>query len=517
VTRAELVTATLPHEARSLWRDGTATTHAPLDGDRRAHVVVVGAGIAGLTTALELARAGTEVVVLDARTVGAGTTGRTTAKVSALQGTIYRQITATHGVEAAQRYAAAQLAALRWIANEIGVDEVACEWQRRPAITYAASPEDRSTIEEEVAAATAAGLPVELVDDVDLPFPTYGAARLADQAQFHPQEYLEALADQVIAHGGTIHEHTNVTGVHPFRQAHVDTERGTVHAEHLVVTTLLPITEHGMFFARAEPRASYAMALRVAGEPPAGMYLSSGSPTRSLRTVWTGDETLLLVGGNGHVVGRQAPTLDQYQDLLDWSTEHFTVTDVVARWSAHDYVSVDHLPFIGPAWPGLTHLQVATGFGKWGMTNGTVAGILLADRILGRSDRSRVKWSSLFDPGRVAAKSVPGLAKLNGEVAVNLVKGWVRPEAPAGPDGQGRRRRSGLHPTGQVDTAAGPAEGSVVCTHLGGVCTWNDGDRTWDCPLHGSRFAADGTVLDGPASKPLAHWPGGSGDIDLTE
>jgi glycine/D-amino acid oxidase-like deaminating enzyme len=505
MTDTRLDDVTLPTAARSVWDDTERPARPALTGDRRAHVVVAGAGIAGLTTALELARAGVDVVVLEAGTVGAGTTGRSTAKVSALQGLIYRKITTTHGVEAAQRYAAAQLAALQWIAAEVGTDELACEWERHPAITYAAREEDRDAVRAEAEAARAAGLPAEHVDDVDLPFPTYGAVRLADQAQFDPQEYLLALADQVVAHGGTIHEHTPVTAVHALRQPHITTDAGRVDADHVVVATLLPITEHGLFFARTEARMSYALALRIDGEPPAGMYLSAGEPTRSIRTAWHQGETLLLVGGNGHVVGRPpGPTSDQYQDLLDWARTHFAVRDVVARWSAHDHVSHDHLPYVGPAWPATPRVLVATGFGKWGMTNGTAAGLVLADRILGRSDRRRVHWTHLFDPGRLATRSLPTFARANIGVAANLAKGWARPDAPPDADGEGRRHRSGLHPTGEA--AAGSGHGSVVCTHLGGVCTWNDGDRTWDCPLHGSRYAADGTVVAGPATRHLADW-----------
>jgi hypothetical protein len=251
------------------------------------------------------------------------------------------------------------------------------------------------------------------------------------------------------------------------------------------VATLLPIVDRGLFFARAEPKASYTLAVDVDGELPRGMYLSASSPTRSLRTAWDGDREVLVVGGGGHTVGREAPTTPQYEELLAWAQQHFAVQDVTARWMAHDYVPADQLPWAGPASPMTPSVLVAGGFQKWGMTNGTAAAAVLADRILGRPDGPSSPWARVFDVVRPSLHGAKQAAQLNAGVAAEMAKAWVRPPSDAG----GRRRR-------------------VVCTHLGGVCRPNDAEGTWDCPLHGSRFEPDGTILSGPATRDLPRPPG---------
>ena len=488
----------LPPTSTPLWERPSAR-YPPLAEDREADVVVVGAGIAGLTTAALLAEAGRDVVVLEARTVGSGTSGRTTAKASALQGTRYQQIAHVHGPDAAARYARAQLDGLAWLAARAEAVPAA-RWERRPAVTYATTADGRRTVEEEAAAARSAGLAVEEAD-AGLPFPTTGAVWLADQGQFDPGPYLAALAAEVDGSPtGTVHEVTRVTGVHGSRSLRVATEHGSVRAGHVVVATLLPITDRGLFFARAAPTSSYLVALDVDAPPPTAMYLSADAPTRSLRTAPHDGREVLLVGGGGHDTGRGAPTLDRYAELAEWGAEHLGATGVVARWSAHDYVPADHLPWVGSASVLTPHVLIATGFEKWGMTMGTAAGLALTDRILRREGPSSA-WIRTFDPRRLAPRGLLTAARLNTKVVGRLASDWVHPGADPAADGTGRRRRGGLVPVGEAEPDGGRVD--VVCTHLGGVCEWNDGDRTWDCPLHGSRFDAEGAVVAAPAVRPL--------------
>jgi hypothetical protein len=285
------------------------------------------------------------------------------------------------------------------------------------------------------------------------------------------------------------------------------TDAGTVRAPHVVVATLLPIVDRGLFFARAEPKSSYLVALRTDGEVPRAMYLSADAPTRSTRTAPNGTSTVLLVGGAGHDTGRGRPTGERYHELASWAAEHFPVREVVARWSAHDYVPVDHLPFVGSATPLSPDLLVATGFEKWGMTMGTAAGLALAERLSTATSVRTREWADLFSPGRASLRGLANAARINADVAVRLASDWLSPESEPDADGAGGRHRDGLQPVGEPSHGAQAV--SVVCTHLGGICEWNDGDRTWDCPLHGSRFEADGAVLTGPATRPLRR-PGGT-------
>jgi glycine/D-amino acid oxidase-like deaminating enzyme len=493
----------LPPTSSAPWRLGSTAARPPLEGEQEADVVVIGAGIVGLTAAALLTRAGCSVVVLEARTVGAGTSGRTTAKASVLQGTRYQQLEARHGPVVAARYASAQLAGLEWMAAQAGRPEVGCDWRRRTAITYATSPEGAESVLAERAAAQRAGLPVVDVE-TELPFDVAAAIGMDAQAQLDPGPYLVALADEVeAAPASAVHEGSRVDAVRGLRRYRVATDRGTVTARQVIVATLLPIVDRGLAFARTQPQSSYLVAMRAEGPVPSAMYLSADASTRSLRTAADGDGTLLLVGGEGHETGRGSPTTARYETLVRWAAAHFDVGEVVHRWSAHDYRSADDLPLVGPSSPLTPGVLVATGMQKWGMTMGTAAALALVDRVLDRRDGPSAPWSSSFDPSRLLLGSVRDLAKINAEVAGRMVADWVRPGAETTADGRPTRRRDGV-----VPTAAGRDDRMpVVCTHLGGVCSWNDGDRTWDCPLHGSRFDEDGTVLTGPATAPLHRGP----------
>jgi glycine/D-amino acid oxidase-like deaminating enzyme len=391
---------------------------------------------------------------------------------------MYRTLAKHHPEAMRREYARAQLDALAWIDGTVRGEAIDCHWERRTALTYATDASSLREVEEECRAAQAAGLDVSLTN-AGLPFPTTGAVALPDQAQFDPGAYIDGLAGAV-DRVGTIHEDSRVREVKGLGPHRVVTDEGAVVARTVVVTTLLPIVDRGLFFARAEPKASYTLAVDVEGDKPSGMYLSASSPTRSLRTAWAGDREVLVVGGGGHTVGRQQPTTAEYEQLLAWAEAHFGVREVVGRWSAHDYVTDDHLPWAGPSSPLTRSVLAAGGFGKWGMTNGTAAAHALADRILGRRDGPSAAWAGAFDVVRPSLSGLAQAGRINAGVGAELALRWLRPR----PDEAGRRPR-------------------VVCTHLGGVCSWNDAEETWDCPLHGSRFATDGTIVSGPAVKDL--------------
>ncbi len=432
--------------------------------------------------------------VLEAGTVGQGTTGASTAKVTALQSTRLSAVRKAHGDDAAARYAEAQMAAQAWIATRADERATACRLEIRDAVTYTTEAEHVDEIEAAAEAARIAGLPVVLGDEVpELPYPVRRSVRLADQVQLDSRAWAADLAAEIDdLEGAVVHEASRVTGIDP-RGRHVTTAGGRVRADHIVVATLLPVTDRGGFFAQAEPAMSYGLAVTLS-EPVAEtfpMAYGEDSTSRSLRTAHTADGTpVLLVGGGGHTVGRRRDEMDAPEELLAWAGEHFPVASVTHRWSAHDLRPVDQVPFAGRADPLPGAPWIMTGFAKWGMTNGTAAAMTVAGRILGTEARP---WDGLFDPRR--HRGLTGLketARINGGVAREMVVGWAAP---------GRRRRL-VVPCGSPPGEDGCTV-SRVCTHLGGVVHWNEAAGTWDCPLHGSRFAAEGTVVAGPAVRPL--------------
>lgn len=494
----------------SLWLDGRATdTTAPtsIPGERSADVVVVGAGITGLITATLLARAGKNVLVLEARTLGAGATGNTTAKLSLLQGTKLSRIVAKHGSALAAAYLDGNREGQAWLLRYCTDNGVAV--QREDAYSYAQSPDGVDAAREELASAKLAGADAEWADDADVPFPFHGGARLRDQAQLDPMPLLDALVAEIVAHGGRIAQGTRVRRVFKLGSgvtvhASTVTEDVELHAEHLVLATGTPILDRGGFFARLKANRSYCMAYRVPGTITRAMYLSVDSPTRSVRYAPSADGDLLVVGGAGHPVGRQSSPKDALAELSTWTARHYPGAQQTHFWSAQDYSPADELPYVGPILPGLESIYVATGFDKWGMSNGPAAALALAGRILG----GRMDWAGAFaswSPHELSG--ITTAVQSNAEVALNLARGWLTPIAATGrpvPDDGGVVSGPPWHLQARSKVDGVEHVVSPVCPHLGGIVTWNDADRSWDCPLHGSRFAPDGTLLEGPATSDLS-------------
>ncbi|MDV3220283.1 FAD-dependent oxidoreductase [Intrasporangium sp.] len=458
----------------SVWLDDPGRRRnpaTPLAGEAEADVVVIGAGITGLTTALLAAREGHRVVVLEARRIGDGTTGYTTGKVTAQHSLIHARLVEWAGVERARQYADANRAGIDLVADLVEEYDIDCSLTRADALVYTAS-DDAQTIrsmEDEAVAARRLALPATLVSDSDLPFPISAGVRFTEQLHLHPRRYLDGLADAVVTAGGVIHESSRATRV---SEAHgrvtVQTDGGTVEAGSAVVATLLPIGLLGGHFARTRPHQSYGLAVRLRGEAPREMTISVDEPVRSTRPWLEDGPGGLIVVGGGHEVGADVDTEGRYADLERWARETFDVAEVSHRWSAHDYVTPDRVPYVGRALLH-QHVYVATGFGKWGLAAGSAAGLMITDLLAGREP----VWLPVFDAGRIdGVRSVPTLVTGNIKVAAELVTGELRRDAPR-------------------------------CSHLGCRLRWNVAEESWDCHCHGSRFASDGAVLTGPAVRPI--------------
>lgn len=492
----------------SLWQlTGPGIRADAFEPDAGAGTVVVGAGLTGLTAAVLLARAGQRVTVLEARTTGAVTTGNTTGKSSLLQGTVLSELREHAGDEVLRAYVEANREGQAWLLRELEARGV--EAERLPAYTYVHAEDHLEVLERELDACRAAGLPVEWSERTGLPFETAGAIALPDQALLQPMAVLAALTDELRERGGRLVERCRVRDVeNRERGVRVTTDLGSLDAETCVLATGTPVLDRGLFFARLEPSRSFVGAYRVSPERvPAGMHLSADAPDRSLRPARDRDgEPLLLVGGGAHVTGRSGGTAAILEELDAWTASRFPGAQRAHWWAAQDYRTHSRVPYAGPLPGGGGRIFTATGYHKWGMTNAVAAALtVVADLLDGRLD-----WARTLRAHHLSLFDVRDALSANISVAGRMLGGWAETELGRGPadaadpaEGEGVVVREGLAPTAVSRVDGRICRVSGVCPHLGGILTWNAAERSWDCPLHGSRFEADGTRLEGPALDDL--------------
>jgi len=445
----------------SLWIDRAPHIETdPFEQNARYDVIVVGAGLTGLTTAVLLARAGQRVAVIESRRVGAVTTGNTTAKLSLLQGTHLQRIAGRATRSALEAYVEANREGQAWMlryAAEHGI-----EVQRRDAYSYAETEQGRRKVEREHEVARSLGLATTLTDADELPHETHGAVRLPDQAQFDPMDVLAALAADLRSRGGVIVDGVRVTGTRTPSgdgpdDVEVTTSRASLWAGRVVLATGIPVMDRGLYWARMTPQRSYAAAFRVPGMLPQGQYLSVDSPSRSVRTTpdLEAPGELLVIGGAGHTVGRHGTDgpggrnpspAARIEELTSWTEEHWPGAVRTHVWSAQDYEPTDGIPFVG--WVPFTRRRIAmaTGYDKWGMTNAVQAALQLSARLL---DGELPRWAAEMGRRPAMPRSVLEGVVANAKVAWWYGKGLAHvlatPMPAAAPaEGEGLTGRSGM-------------------------------------------------------------------------
>jgi len=503
-------TDAFPQYPDSYWiASSEPMTFPALKEDIQADAAIVGGGISGITTALLLAKEGLNVVLLEAGELLKGTTGHTTAKVTAQHDLIYHELIQHVGLEKAQYYYHANQEAIQFIKELVQEQSINCGLIDQDAYIYTNDEQYLRKLELEMKAYEQLGIHGELVQSMPLSLSMKQALVMRNQAQFHPLHYLYALVRMFMKLGGKIYEHTTVTTVENAPEPKLVTRDGHhVTCRHAVSCSHFPFYDGmGFYFSRMHAERSYVLGVKSSEPYPGGMYIRAEDPTRSIRsTSMANGDTLLLVGGEGHKTGQGVCTIRHYEALQTFAMEQFKVEDIPYRWSTQDLVTLDKIPYIGQISSGVQNVYVATGYRKWGMTQGTLAALLLRDTILGRDN----PYQALYTPSRFHADpDIKTFVVQNADVAKHLIAGkleMVRKKPEDLEVGEG----DVVTVDGQRAGAYRDAQGvlhmvDTTCTHMGCEVEWNAGDISWDCPCHGSRFSIDGEVMEGPAKRPLTR------------
>lgn len=501
------------HAPSSFWTANSAPPRfAALSKDAHADVCIVGAGIAGLSTAYLLARQGKSVIVLDDGPVGSGQTQRTTAHLSNAIDDRYVEIEKIHGQDGARLAAESHTAAIDRIEAIAQAEGIDCDFLRVDGYLFTPPGEPTDILDREFEAARRAGLTgVELVGRAPIDsFDTGRALRFPRQGQFHPLKYLAGLARAIQSHGGQIFCDTHVKRVDGGDTAHIETKNGpTVTADAVVVATNAPINDLVAIHTKQAPYISYAIGARLPrGSITRALYWDTLEYYHFVRLQPLDDESdLLIVGGEDHKEGQADDGQRRWANLEQWARERFPMFgEVEHRWSGMVLETTDGLAFIGRNPLDKENVYTVTGDSGMGMTHGTIAGILLTDLIMGRDN----PWSTIYDPSR---KPVWGMAWKeylieNANVAKQYARDWLGGGDVASvdeiPRGRGALVRRGFRKIAAYRDEHGELhECSAVCPHLGCIVHWTDASQTWDCPCHGSQFDPYGQVLNGPANTPL--------------
>lgn len=490
-----------------------ATANTPsqsrLKENIRTDVCIIGAGIAGLSTAYLLGREGRSVVVLDDGLIGGGMTGRTTAHLTNAFDDRYVEMEKIHGEDGARFVAESHTAAIEKINEIVTRENIDCDFEWLDGFLFAQTPDDVQVLEDELAAAHRAGLVgVEKVSRAPIEsFDTGLALRFPRQGQFHPLEYVAGLTRAILRDGGRVFGETHATKIEGGTPARVETSHGpVVTSDVVVVATNTPVNDRVAIHTKQAPYVTYVIGVRVPRDSiTRALYWDTGDPYHYIRLQSENEHDVLIVGGEDHKTGQENDGDERFQRLEQWTRERFAEVDEVEfRWSGQVMEPVDGLAFIGRNPLDDDNVYIATGDSGQGMTHGTIAGMLLTDLIQDRKNA----WEDVYSPSRIRLKSLPEYASENinvaGQYTDYVTAGDVKSESEIKP-GEGAILREGVSKLAVYRDEAGAVHKlSAVCPHLGCVVAWNSTEKTWDCPCHGSRYSAAGKVYQGPANSDLS-------------
>jgi glycine/D-amino acid oxidase-like deaminating enzyme/nitrite reductase/ring-hydroxylating ferredoxin subunit len=484
----------------------------PLKQNHTTPVAIVGAGIAGITTAYILAKAGKKVSVFEDGYVGSGETGRTTAHLCNALDDRYYDLEKSFGTEKAKLAAESHTVAVDTIDQIVNVEKIDCDFERVDGYLFLHPTDELESLKSDLKAAHEAGLSgIKLVDRIPIDsFDSGPALYYPQQAQFHPMKYLNALAEKIIDLGGEIFTSTHIDSID--KDGLTTSDGFRVSADHIVVATNTPINDRVVIHTKQAPYRTYVIAFRTPkGSIPHILMWDTGDqiekpyPYHYVRLQnFDKNSDLLIVGGEDHKTGQADDAEKRFKNLENWSHEKFPkAKEILYRWSGQVMEPVDSLAFIGRNPLDEKNIYICTGDSGNGMTHGTIAGILISDLIRGKEN----PWEKVYDPSRITLHSASDFIQENLNVAKQygdwLKKGDIE-QVEQLPSGSGAVLKEGIKPLAVFRNESGALfMHSAVCPHLKCIVHWNGEERTFDCPCHGSRFSGEGKVINGPANSDL--------------
>ena len=477
-----------------------------LSQDKHTDVCIIGGGMFGIATAYYLLKQGKRVIVLEKEEIGSKATGHTTAKITSQHGAIYAYLVDKYGVDFAKKYWMANENALHDIKQIVAENGIECGLEEQENYVYAVTEDEEEKIEKEYEALRKITDKVELVTETYLPFEVKSAVKIKEQAQFHPLQYLNGLANKILELGGEIYTNSDCEDVKKEKDEYLcQVGKYTVHAKNVVMATHYPfLIVPGFYFAKMYQASSYVIGVDTKTDLFPGMYIRASSPVLSFRTVEDNGKRILLLGGAGHKTGKAVSEEETYGVLEEEARKLFPEAEILYKWSTRDCITLDKIPYIGEFSAMMPHVYVGTGFNKWGMTSSHVAAKIVSDKILEKVN----PFEEVFEATRMHPI-------VNKDEVKNMVSDTVKAQVKERVKEENLTIEEMNLGTGGIVEIEGDKVGvykdengklfaiKPVCTHLGCMLEWNGADKTWDCPCHGSRFSYDGKNLYDPANKNL--------------
>lgn len=494
----------------SLWLSNTdSQTFESLNSNLKADVCIIGAGIFGLSCAYYLSKAGLKVIVLEKDGIGEKTTGHTTGKITSSHGLFYTYLLNNFGEKFAHDYLFANEEAISNIKNIIDIENINCDFEYKSNFVYTTDKSEVNKIKTEVETVNSLGFPANFVTKVGLPFEISGAIQFKNQAQFNAISYLYGLCKSITNNSGKIFTHSTVIDVKNTGSSYFTyTSNANIESKYVILASHFPFLNFpGMYFTKMYQSSSYIIGIDTKKTLFNGMYISSSSPVYSFRTAKYNGKEILLLGGSEHKTGIAVNYAQTYGALEKYAKQLYPHCEILFRWDTRDCISLDKIPYIGPFSSTMDNIYIGTGFKKWGMSTSNVAANIVTDYILEKENKYAYLFNSTrLQPikNRVEFKNI--LAESVNSLFLNKLKNSKLSFDNISNNSGGiieiNNEKVGIY----KDTSGNIFAVKPVCSHLGCLLSWNDADKTWDCPCHGSRFDYMGKNIYDPAVKDLEKY-----------